>query len=61
MYLITDSFRPVKMHMRMDVNSYSVGKRFPYYIKYKVGFDTYGKVLSLILDLYLNMGEMFDA
>ncbi|XP_055348665.1 uncharacterized protein LOC129595632 [Paramacrobiotus metropolitanus] len=52
--------KPVKMHMSLWDNSRTIGKRFPYYGKYQVGFDKTGKLLSVICDVYSNTGA-FNA
>ena len=34
-----------------------IGKRFPWYVKYKIGFDNDGLLLGVILDIYVDCGN----
>ncbi len=34
-----------------------IGKRFPWYAKYKVGFDNDGLLLAILLDIYVDCGN----
>lgn len=44
------------MHMSLWDNSKMIGKRFPYFGRYQVGFDETGKLLGVLCNVYSNSG-----
>ncbi|XP_055329954.1 uncharacterized protein LOC129582465 [Paramacrobiotus metropolitanus] len=50
--------RPAKIHASLFEQSKFVGKRFPYYGKYEVGFDDKGRLLSVRYEVYCNTGTL---
>lgn len=52
--------QPVKIKLFRDTDQQITGKRHPYYIDYKVGFDNYGKIQALDIELNSNAGCATD-
>lgn len=48
--------RPVRMHMDLETNMKSVGKRFPYYAKYTAGCTKDGILNGIKIDMYTDAG-----
>ena len=47
---IIDSNRPVKVAFDLKHSMEMIGKRNPFYAKYKIGFDQSGKILGVLID-----------
>ena len=52
--------RPVKIHLFRDDDQIITGKRHPYLIKYKAGFDKEGKITALKFEQYADGGCATD-
>lgn len=52
--------RPVKIHLFRDDDQIITGKRHPYLIKYKAGFDREGKITALKFEQYADGGCATD-
>lgn len=52
--------RPVKIRLFRDDDQIMTGKRHPYLIKYKVGFDNDGKISALVVEQNANGGYATD-
>ncbi|MDD3741590.1 MAG: molybdopterin-dependent oxidoreductase [Bacteroidales bacterium] len=52
--------RPVKIRLFRDEDQKITGKRHPYIYKYKVGFDSEGKILAADIEHYANGGYATD-
>ncbi|HGY55263.1 MAG TPA: xanthine dehydrogenase molybdopterin binding subunit, partial [Caldithrix abyssi] len=52
--------RPVKIRLNRDDDQIMTGKRHPYLIRYKAGFDDEGKILALDMELNSNGGATTD-
>ncbi|GAV07056.1 hypothetical protein RvY_16943 [Ramazzottius varieornatus] len=48
--------RPVKMHLSLWDNFKIMGRRPPYYVKYRAATDGEGKLAAVILEIYLDAG-----
>src|SRR5690606_1452918 len=52
--------RAARMTLTKDNDMIQTGKRNPFQIHYRVGFDSEGRILSLIAKLYSNSGAYTD-
>lgn len=48
--------KPVRVSLGLNENMEMVGKRFPWYAEYKVGFDQNGKLIGIIINYYSDAG-----
>jgi xanthine dehydrogenase/oxidase len=49
--------RPVRCMLDRDLDMMTTGQRHPYYGKWKVGTDTKGKIVALIIEVFNNAGS----
>jgi len=54
------SGRPVKIHLNRDDDQICTGKRHPFLSNYKAGFDEYGKITVLDIELNTDAGSSTD-
>ncbi len=52
--------KPVKIHLTRDEDQIITGKRHNTFSRYKAGFDKYGKLLSIDIELNLDAGSSTD-
>lgn len=49
--------KPVRVALGLNTSMSMIGKRFPWYAKYKIGFDQTGKLLGIIINWYCDSGN----
>ena len=49
--------RPVRVQVDLNTDLEMIGKRFPWFYQYKVGFDNSGNLLGIILNVYADIGN----
>ncbi|CAF0756244.1 unnamed protein product [Brachionus calyciflorus] len=49
--------RPVRVALDLNTDLNLIGKRFPWYAKYKIGFNNDGKLLAIKIDFYCDSGN----
>src|SRR5690606_36964619 len=52
--------RPARLVLTKDEDMMMTGKRHPFKIRYKVGFDQHGKILAFKADIYCDGGAYTD-
>ncbi|KAH9487576.1 hypothetical protein Btru_072338 [Bulinus truncatus] len=52
--------KPVRCILERDEDMVTTGNRHPFLAKYKVGFTSEGKILSLDIEIYCNAGNSMD-
>ncbi|XP_017779111.1 PREDICTED: xanthine dehydrogenase-like [Nicrophorus vespilloides] len=52
--------RPIRIMLDRDEDMASTGGRHPFFTKYKVAFNDYGKILAIDAELYANAGCSLD-
>lgn len=52
--------RPVRIMLDRDEDMLKTGGRHPFYLKYKVGFDSNGKISAAEVFIYNNGGYSYD-
>ena len=58
--LANKSQKPVKLRLRRDDDMIASGKRHDFLFKYQVGFNTYGRIEGVIIDMAARAGNVTD-
>lgn len=53
--------RPVRIMLDRDEDMLMTGGRHPFYMKYKIAFNSHGKIIACEIYLYNNAGYSYDC